>query len=144
MKRASPSVAATFAIAAAAVFGMAFFTSLAPYNMDEFIHYDAIACHLYPGNSAYGTCDPFMLDFLGTGWVLPLRAYHYSGTFPAIYYLPLHLLFGSPLAARLLGRGGSGSGPSLARRDRSTGLHGGATARQHDSGTMGGFAIFQG
>jgi hypothetical protein len=91
------------ACAAAAFLALAFFGSLAPYNMDEFIHYDAIACHLYPGNSLHGTCDPFMLDFLGTGWVLPLRAYHYSGSFPALYYLPIHLLWNSPLAARMLG-----------------------------------------
>lgn len=89
--------------AALALLGVMLFSALAPYNMDEFIHYDAIACHLYRGNSLHGACDGFMLDLLGTGLVLPLRAYHYSGSFPSLYYLPIHLLWNSPLAARMLG-----------------------------------------
>ena len=79
------------------------FSAIVPYNMDEFIHYDTILCHLYPGNNLQGTCDPFQLNFLNTGLILPLRAYYYSGSFPSVYFLPIVLLWSSPLAARCLG-----------------------------------------
>lgn len=94
--------AAAAGIAAAATIGMAFFTGLAPYNMDEFLFYDAILCHWFPGNDLHGSCDPFMLDALGTGWIAPLRSYHYVGSLPALYFFPLFLAFHSPLSARLL------------------------------------------
>ncbi|MDD5041786.1 MAG: hypothetical protein PHX87_05285 [Candidatus Peribacteraceae bacterium] len=88
------------------IFAFAFvvlFSTIVPYNMDEFIHYDTILCYLYPGNNLHGTCDPFKLNFLNTGFILPLRAYHYSGSFPSVYFLPIILLWSSPLAARSLG-----------------------------------------
>ena len=50
---------ADVALAAAGVASMALFSSVAPYNMDEFIHYDALACSFYPGNALFGECDPF-------------------------------------------------------------------------------------
>ncbi|TSC79362.1 MAG: hypothetical protein G01um101425_642 [Candidatus Peregrinibacteria bacterium Gr01-1014_25] len=88
-----------------ALIGMAVFTVIVPYNMDEFIHYDAILCHWFPGNNWHGQCDPWQLNVLNLGWVLPVRAYGYSGSFPALYFLPIHLLWRSPLAARMLGLG---------------------------------------
>lgn len=81
------------------------FSAIVPYNMDEFIHYDTILCYLYPGNNLHGSCDPFKLNFLNTGLILPLRAYMYSGSFPSVYFLPIVLLWSSPLAARCLGMG---------------------------------------
>ncbi|MDD5103120.1 MAG: hypothetical protein PHX93_01840 [Candidatus Peribacteraceae bacterium] len=86
-----------------AVLFVIIFSAIVPYNMDEFIHYDTILCYLYPGNDLHGTCDPFKLNFLNTGLILPLRAYFYSGSFPSLYFLPIVLLWSSPLAARCLG-----------------------------------------
>lgn len=37
------------------------------------------------------------------GIILPLRAYHYAGSFPALYYYPVYLIWNSPLSARALG-----------------------------------------
>ncbi len=79
------------------------FSMIVPYNMDEFLFYDAIICHLYPGNNLHGWCDPFQLNVLNSGLILPLRSFDYVGSFPALYFLPIVLLWGSPLAARLLG-----------------------------------------
>ncbi|MFH1443868.1 MAG: hypothetical protein ABIG34_00570 [Candidatus Peregrinibacteria bacterium] len=79
------------------------FTMIVPYNMDEFIHYDTILCHLYLGNNYDHLCDPFALNLLNSGLILPLRAFHYSGSFPALYFLPVLFIWNSPLAARLLG-----------------------------------------
>lgn len=88
------------------VFALAFvvvFSTIVPYNMDEFLYYDTIICHLFPGNNFQGSCDPFQLKILGTGLIAPLRSYSYVGSFPALYFLPIVMLWGSPLAARLLG-----------------------------------------
>jgi len=88
------------------IFAIAFvvgFSMVVPYNMDEFLFYDAIICHLYPGNNLHGWCDPFQLNVLNSGIILPLRSFDYVGSFPALYFLPIVLLWSSPLAARLLG-----------------------------------------
>ncbi len=79
------------------------FSTIVPYNMDEFLFYDTILCHLYPGNNIHNGCDPFQLNVLGTGLIAPLRSYDYVGSFPALYFLPIVLVWNSPLAARLLG-----------------------------------------
>ena len=92
------------------------FSAIVPYNMDEFLFYDTILCHLYPGNNLQGGCDPFQLNILGTGLVAPLRSYDYVGSFPALYFLPIILLWGSPLAARLLGMVFLMAGGTLAAR----------------------------
>jgi len=79
------------------------FSMIVPYNMDEFVHYDTILCHLFPGNDLHRACDPFQLNILNTGLILPMRAFWYSGSFPALYFLPIFLIWNSPLAARMLG-----------------------------------------
>ncbi len=89
--------------AVAAVVGMAIFSWFVPYNMDEFIHYDTILCYWFPGNAITGSCDQWALNLLNLGIIVPLRAYGYSGSFPALYFLPVFLLWRTPLAARLLG-----------------------------------------
>jgi hypothetical protein len=78
------------------------FSVVVPYDMDEFIYYNIIACRAYPGNDINGHCDPHALNVLGTGLVLPLRSFLYVGSIPALYYLPLWLLWKSPLSARLV------------------------------------------
>jgi hypothetical protein len=80
------------------------FSAFVPYNMDEFIHYNTLICHLFPlidiGDNA---CHSLDLLLPGTQWLAPLRAFHYSGSAPATYYLPLLLLWQDPLSARFLG-----------------------------------------
>ncbi len=81
------------------------FAWIVPYNTDEFIHYHALLCHAYPFNALNtftGACGGLDLNLLNTGWILPLRAYLYSGSFPSLYYLPLFWLWPSPISARLL------------------------------------------
>lgn len=79
------------------------FTVIVPYNMDEFLFYNTILCHWYPGNNIHGACDPFQLNVLNSGLILPLRSYFYVGSFPALYFFPILLVWNSPLAARMLG-----------------------------------------
>ena len=79
-----------------------FITAATPYNMDEFIHYNAILSSL-PGNNIVYYSNPYKLNFLNTGLILPLRAFDYAGSFPALYYYPIYLIWNSPLSARALG-----------------------------------------
>ena len=81
---------------------LAFISAFAPYNMDEFIHYNAILSS-FPGNNIWGDSNPYKLNFLNTGIILPLRAFHYAGSFPALYYYPIYFLWSSPMSARALG-----------------------------------------
>ena len=81
------------------------FSAIIPYDMDEFIHYHPLFCHYYPFNilnSFRGSCHAYDLDFLSTGIILPLRSFDYTGSFTAILYAPLFLMWRSPLSARLL------------------------------------------
>lgn len=71
--------------------------------MDEFIFYNKLACFFRPFSIVDEACSVFDLNFLNTGLILPLRTYHYAGSFPSFYYLPLFLLWKSPLSARFLG-----------------------------------------
>ena len=82
------------------------FCAVVPYEMDEFIHYHPLLCHYYPGNllnTFRGGCSIYDLNVLNTGIILPLRSFYYSGSFPALYYLPLFLLWRSPISARWMG-----------------------------------------
>src|SRR3989344_4864082 len=82
------------------------FSQFAPFNMDEFIHYHQIICKHYPMSAVNiyrEYCGAYDLNFLGTGFIVPLRSFGYTGSLPALYYYPLFLLWKSPLSARLLG-----------------------------------------
>lgn len=92
-----------FFLLVAAVVGVWIFSAIVPFNMDEFIHYNTLICALHPFSRADEACREFVLNFLNTGLILPLRAYHYAGSFPVLYYLPLFLLWPHPLSARFLG-----------------------------------------
>lgn len=83
-----------------------FFSKVVPYNMDEFIHYHSIICHHYKWNALNTfreSCNGYDLNLLNTGLILPLRAFYYSGSFPAFYYYPIFLIWKNPLSARFLG-----------------------------------------
>jgi hypothetical protein len=90
----------------AGIIVVAVFSLIVPFNMDEFIHYHPLLCHYYPLN-ALNTfrehCRGYDLNLANTGVVVPLRSYAYSGSFPALYYFPLFVLWRSPLSARFLG-----------------------------------------
>lgn len=79
---------------------------IVPYEGDEFSQYHPILCRYYPLN-ALNTftdgCDVYALHVLGTSLVLPLRSFYYVGSFPSLIYLPLFLLWKSPMSARWLG-----------------------------------------
>lgn len=82
------------------------FTALVPFHQDEFIHYIFIRCaeHPYLQMFVREDCTGFWhLNFLNTGYLLPLRAYWYAGSIPALFYYPLYLVWTSPTSARLLG-----------------------------------------
>ncbi len=83
-----------------------FFSLIVPYNMDEFSAYHPIICHHYPENKHNifrENCKQYDLEIFGTNLILPLRSYYYIGSFAAIIYYPLFLIFKSPLSSRLLG-----------------------------------------
>ena len=54
------------------------FSRYVPINMDEFVQYHPLLCHFYPLNTLNiyrEPCGLYDLDLLGTGLVLPLRAF---------------------------------------------------------------------
>jgi len=78
-----------------------------PYNMDEFVHYHALGC----ASAVHARELPLIRD--GCGWhdlrlpftrtLLPLRAYLYIGSIPALPFYPFWRLIDQPVAARLSG-----------------------------------------
>jgi len=83
-----------------------------PYCMDEFAHYHALGCASHPLTAKWSAyhegslfregCGSYDLRLPFTSTLLPLRAYHYIGSLPALPFLPFFLL-GDPVAARLQG-----------------------------------------
>lgn len=80
--------------------GVAIFSAVVPYNDDEFLQLLPLICGLHPGNSFAG-CNPFSVTLVGTHIVLPLRAFYYIGSAEALLYLPVHVLWSSPIAVRI-------------------------------------------
>ena len=81
------------------------FHKVIPYNMDEFVQFKQLRCFFYPNNQVLEGSDCGWLNLVlpGTTFALPLRAYDYIGSFPSLYYLPLFLIWKSPISARLVG-----------------------------------------
>ena len=82
------------------------FSNFVPYNMDEFSMYHVLSCHYYKYNllnEVQEGCKYYDLNFLNTGLILPMREYHYMGSFTSIYYYPIFLLWKSPISARFMG-----------------------------------------
>lgn len=82
------------------------FSKIVPYHMDEFAAYHPIMCLYYKANlfnNFRESCSAYNLNFINSGLILPLRANYYVGSFQAILYLPLFILWKSPLSARFLG-----------------------------------------
>lgn len=83
-----------------------------PYCMDEFAHYHALGCATHPltrqwtahreGSVFREGCGRYDLRLPFTDTPLPLRAYHYIGSLPALPFLPFWAL-GDPVAVRVQG-----------------------------------------
>jgi len=92
----------------ALIFALGFlfiFSSIVPFNMDEFLQYHAFSCQHYPLNK-YNifreACGLYDLAPIGQAF-LPLRSYEYVGSVTALFYYPLFQLWPSPYSARFLG-----------------------------------------
>lgn len=101
------------ALACLALIGLAAVSPrLIPYCMDEFAHYHALGCATHPLTAKWSAyhegslfregCGSYDLRLPFTSTLLPLRAYHYIGSLPALPFLPFFML-GDPVAARLQG-----------------------------------------
>jgi len=84
---------------------LAAFCHYVPFNMDEFYQYHPIMEHHYP-LSVYNVfmerTSEYDLAFLPDKY-LPLRAFHYTGSFPSLLYYPLFAIWKSPCSVRLFG-----------------------------------------
>jgi hypothetical protein len=78
-----------------------------PYNMDEFVHYQALGCASAPRSRELPLirdgCGHFDLRLPLTTEPLPLRSYSYIGSVPAVPFYPFWRLLGDPVAARVQG-----------------------------------------
>ncbi|KJU87708.1 membrane protein [Candidatus Magnetobacterium bavaricum] len=81
------------------------FATRVPPNMDEFLQYHQLVCHLFPNatenvfrEGCYGYYD---LKIFGK--FLPLRSFLYVGFTPSLFYLPMYLLWPYYLSARVMG-----------------------------------------
>jgi hypothetical protein len=101
-RSAAPAAAALALLAAAWLSPRAI-----PYNMDEFIHYHALACasatQAYTLPVIRDYCHYYDLTLPFTSTPLPLRAYLYIGSIPALPFYPFWKLVGDPVAVRLAG-----------------------------------------
>lgn len=91
----------TFGVFLASVALWVYFTSKVPFNDDQWIHFQPIACHLYPNGMLHR--QPFRewcgsKDLIVWGMRLPLRAYSYIGVTQAILFLPFWKIFQAPVA----------------------------------------------
>jgi hypothetical protein len=78
-----------------------------PYNMDEFVHYQALGCASAPlqrGLPVYRDgCGLYDLRLPLTATPLPLRSYLYIGSVPALPFYPFWRLIDDPVAVRVQG-----------------------------------------
>lgn len=81
------------------------FSAVVPLQDDELMHYRLLRC-MQPGTaiSPHDDCTGFWdLNLFGTGLMLPLRVFWYSGVPPAFFYAPLYAVWHSYDSARFLG-----------------------------------------
>jgi hypothetical protein len=78
-----------------------------PYNMDEFVHYQALACATAPLERALPPfrdgCSLYDLRLPLTSTMLPLRSYLYVGSVAAVPFYPFWRVLGDPIAVRVQG-----------------------------------------
>lgn len=94
------AAAALIAVAAAS-------PRLVPYNMDEFVHYQALGCLAASQQASVPSfrdgCFHYDLRLPGTDRPLPLRSYAYIGSFPSLPFYPFWRAIDDPVAARIQG-----------------------------------------
>ncbi len=96
-------------LATAALLGLALLSPrVLPYNMDEFVHYQALACAAFPlsaqeNQEFRGGCGQLDLRLPLTKTFLPLRSYPYIGSLPVVPFYPLWRLLRDPVAVRVQG-----------------------------------------
>lgn len=76
-----------------------------PFQMDEFSHHHPIICSYYENNklNVYREgCNLYDLTLPNTNISLPLRAFPYIGSLPALIYYPIFYIWKNPLSLRLL------------------------------------------
>jgi len=81
------------------------FSASVPFNMDEVYQYHALAVRHYPLNTLNmfrEWSSRYDLAVFGKHF-LPLRSFHYTGSFPCLLYYPLFRIWPSPYSARFLG-----------------------------------------
>jgi hypothetical protein len=78
-----------------------------PYNMDEFVHYQALGCltavHARDLPVIRDGCGYFDLRLPFSRTPLPLRSYSYIGSIPSLPFYPFWRLFDAPVASRVGG-----------------------------------------
>jgi hypothetical protein len=80
-----------------------FFALKVPFNMDEAIHYQPVACLQFPYarwhefREACGEKELFLFTWL------PLRSFHYAGALSNIAFYPFWLVWNGPLVLRFFG-----------------------------------------
>jgi hypothetical protein len=101
-RRAAALIAGAVLLAAAALSPRAI-----PYNMDEFVHYQALACATAPQERGLPSfrdgCGLYDLRPPLVEKALPLRSYLYVGSLPVLPFYPLWRAVRDPVAARLQG-----------------------------------------
>jgi hypothetical protein len=99
-------VAATLATAVLVAVAVAS-PQVLPYNMDEFVHYQALGCATAPLSQDLPAfrdgCGLYDLRLPFTQTWLPLRSYYYIGSFPSAPFFPFWLILDDPVAARVQG-----------------------------------------
>jgi hypothetical protein len=110
MREASPALSESWSAAALAALiltGAAFSPRLIPYDMDEFVHYQPLACSAFPLSREHNlrreSCGEYDLRLPFSTTFLPLRSYLYIGSLPVLPFYPFWRLVQDPLAARLQG-----------------------------------------
>ena len=95
-------------LAGVALTGLSYLSpALIPYCMDEFVHYQPLACAAFPLTREHNVfreeCGRYDLVLPFTQNRLPLRAYDYIGSLPALVFVPFWRLVHDPVAVRVQG-----------------------------------------
>jgi hypothetical protein len=91
-----------------------------PFNMDEFVHYQALACATLPQERGLPSfrdgCSLYDLRLPFTATPLPLRSYLYIGSLPGAVFYPFWRAIPDPVSARVQGAVLAGLAVLLATR----------------------------
>jgi hypothetical protein len=101
------ATAVLVALAALVLAGAIVSPGVIPYDMDEFAHYQPLACAAFPLSREHNlrreSCGEYDLRLPFTGRFLPLRSYLYIGSLPVLPFYPFWRVVQDPVAARIQG-----------------------------------------